>query len=67
MRLDALVHQIKNVARWPDGDEKQELFAIAEELLSEYVEQREITDDARQMLLRLLRPDSRLSDDQNLE
>jgi hypothetical protein len=54
VRLDALVHQVKNVARMPDGETKEQLKEVAVEILREYVEAGAITDEARQMLMNLL-------------
>ena len=45
---------MKNVARMPDGETKEQLIETADELLAECVERGEITEDARKMLIALL-------------
>lgn len=62
MRLDSLVHSVKNVARMSsDNEAKEGLKVAAKEILDEYVRDGEITAEARSMLLRLLNAEEETS------
>jgi uncharacterized membrane protein len=55
---DALVHQCRNLARMPEGPDKESMKQIAEEMLQEREARGEITAELRAMLLRILRTPS---------
>jgi uncharacterized membrane protein len=52
---DALVHQCRNLARMPEGPDKEAMKQIAEELLQEREARGEITAELRAMLAQIIR------------